>query len=122
MHEIEEVILLFPLRLFDIILLLKKLLFLGLSVMPIYEYQCSQCHHSFDLIQKVNDEPVNICPECGKDSEVRLVSAPGFQLKGTGWYATDFKHKGQAPAPSTESNAGGEKKVATTSAPKGESD
>ncbi len=62
--------------------------------MPIYEYQCSNCHHHFDLIQKMNDEPVKTCPTCSKDTAVRLVSAAGFQLKGTGWYATDFKNKG----------------------------
>lgn len=63
--------------------------------MPIYEYQCSSCHHTFDLIQKMSDEPVKICPECSKETAVRLVSAAGFQLKGTGWYATDFKNQGQ---------------------------
>ena len=63
--------------------------------MPIYEYQCSSCHHHFDVLQKINDEPVKICPECSKESVVRLVSAAGFQLKGSGWYATDFKNKGK---------------------------
>lgn len=61
--------------------------------MPIYEYECQQCHHAFDLIQKVNDAPEEICPACGKKTAVRLVSAAGFQLKGTGWYVTDFKNK-----------------------------
>lgn len=63
--------------------------------MPIYEYECSNCHHTFDVIQKVSDEPVKQCPECAQNMAVRLVSAAGFQLKGTGWYATDFKTKGQ---------------------------
>lgn len=61
--------------------------------MPIYEYQCSNCHHQFDVIQKISDEPLKECPECHKDTAVKLVSAAGFQLKGTGWYATDFKNK-----------------------------
>lgn len=61
--------------------------------MPIYEYQCSNCHHQFDAIQKISDEPLKECPECHKDTAVKLVSAAGFQLKGTGWYATDFKNK-----------------------------
>lgn len=61
--------------------------------MPIYEYQCSSCHHAFDVIQKVSDEPVKLCPQCSKETAVKLVSAAGFQLKGTGWYATDFKTK-----------------------------
>ncbi|USQ12828.1 zinc ribbon domain-containing protein [Legionella lytica] len=61
--------------------------------MPIYEYQCTNCHHHFDLMQKISDEPVKQCPECGKDTVIKLISAAGFQLKGTGWYATDFKNK-----------------------------
>ena len=59
--------------------------------MPIYEYQCSACNHQFDLIQKMSDEPIKTCPKCAEDKAVRLVSAAGFQLKGSGWYATDFK-------------------------------
>ena len=69
--------------------------------MPIHEYQCTGCHHKFDLLQKMNDEPAKKCPECSKDTLVRLVSAAAFQLKGTGWYATDFKNKGK-PAQKTE--------------------
>lgn len=63
--------------------------------MPIYEYECSNCHHAFDLIQRMNDEPATLCPACSKETAIRLVSAAGFQLKGTGWYATDFKTKNQ---------------------------
>ncbi len=65
--------------------------------MPIYEYQCNSCHHQFDVLQKFSDEPIKTCPECAKDEVVRLVSAAGFQLKGTGWYVTDFKDKGKKP-------------------------
>jgi putative FmdB family regulatory protein len=72
--------------------------------MPIYEYQCANCHHQFDVLQKLSDDPVKKCPECSKDMAVRLVSAAGFQLKGTGWYATDFKEK-KAPATKSDSNA-----------------
>ena len=61
--------------------------------MPIYEYECSSCHHKFDVLQKINDEPVKACPACNSDTAIKLVSAAGFQLKGTGWYATDFKDK-----------------------------
>ena len=61
--------------------------------MPIYEYECKNCHHQFDLLQKINDSAVKQCPQCLEESAVRLVSAPGFQLKGSGWYATDFKTK-----------------------------
>lgn len=59
--------------------------------MPIYEYQCKGCHHTCDVIQKVSDPELNICPQCSEALLVRLMSAPGFQLKGTGWYETDFK-------------------------------
>lgn len=68
--------------------------------MPIYEYQCNACGYLFDVMQKMSDAPETICPECSKDSVVRLVSAAGFQLKGTGWYVTDFKNK--APAKETK--------------------
>jgi putative FmdB family regulatory protein len=70
--------------------------------MPIYEYQCTNCHHHFDLMQKISDEPATQCPECGKNTVVKLVSAAGFQLKGTGWYATDFKNKS---TPSADTSA-----------------
>jgi len=59
--------------------------------MPIYEYKCSGCNHQFDAIQKMQDEPIKICPHCSEAKAVRLISAAGFQLKGSGWYATDFK-------------------------------
>lgn len=64
--------------------------------MPIYEYQCTSCHHAFDVIQKMSDKPTTLCPECSKNTAIKLVSAAGFQLKGTGWYETDFKNKGQS--------------------------
>ena len=59
--------------------------------MPIYEYQCDDCNHVLDALQKVNDKPLVDCPECGKNSLRRLISAPNFRLKGDGWYETDFK-------------------------------
>jgi putative FmdB family regulatory protein len=64
--------------------------------MPIYEYECRSCHHHFDLMQKISDEPAKQCPQCFQNSAVRLISAAGFQLKGSGWYATDFKNKGKS--------------------------
>lgn len=66
--------------------------------MPIYEYQCQSCGHQFELLQKISDEPVKICPECGKSSVQQLVSAAGFQLKGSGWYVTDFRDSNKKPA------------------------
>lgn len=68
----------------------------GVILMPIYEYECTSCHHQFDLLQKISDEPIKLCPHCHKDTAIKQVSAPGFQLKGTGWYATDFKDKSKA--------------------------
>ena len=59
--------------------------------MPIYEYQCNECNNVLDALQKVNDKPLVDCPECGKNSLKRLISAPNFRLKGEGWYETDFK-------------------------------
>jgi len=59
--------------------------------MPIYEYRCSACGHELEALQKLSDAPLTECPTCRKDELVKLVSAAGFQLKGSGWYATDFK-------------------------------
>ncbi|HLF30896.1 MAG: hypothetical protein A3I78_05055 [Gammaproteobacteria bacterium RIFCSPLOWO2_02_FULL_56_15] len=59
--------------------------------MPIYEYQCGQCNHKLEAIHKFSDTPMTECPECGESSLRKLVSAASFRLKGTGWYATDFK-------------------------------
>jgi putative FmdB family regulatory protein len=60
--------------------------------MPIYEYRCGACGAEKEVLQKISDPPLTQCPACGKPEMVKLVSAAGFQLKGTGWYATDFKH------------------------------
>ena len=59
--------------------------------MPIYEYQCTKCHHHLEALQKISDKPLRECPECGRHSLKRLVSAPLFRLAGSGWYETDFK-------------------------------
>ena len=80
--------------------------------MPIYEYECKQCHHQLDLMQKMSDPPAEQCPNCMQNSLVRLVSAAGFQLKGQGWYATDFKNKNSSKP--SESTSGG--KAHSTSA------
>ena len=63
--------------------------------MPIYEYRCSECGFEKDALQKMADKPLVDCPECGKPALVKLISAAGFQLKGSGWYATDFKGSGK---------------------------
>ena len=59
--------------------------------MPIYEYRCAVCGHQDEHLQKVSDAPMTVCPACGKPEYRKQLSAAGFQLKGTGWYATDFK-------------------------------
>lgn len=59
--------------------------------MPIYEYRCSDCGFQKEFIQKMSDAPLTTCPQCGKETLGKLLSAPGFQLKGSGWYQTDFK-------------------------------
>jgi putative FmdB family regulatory protein len=67
--------------------------------MPIYEYRCDSCGFQKEHIQKMSDPLLTLCPSCGQEHYVKLVSAAGFQLKGNGWYATDFKGGGTAPAP-----------------------
>jgi putative FmdB family regulatory protein len=63
--------------------------------MPIYDYQCAACGHVLDALQKLSDEPLTDCPECGAPALKRQISAPQFRLKGGGWYETDFKKDGQ---------------------------
>ena len=59
--------------------------------MPIYDYKCTKCAHQIEVIQKISDDPKNTCPKCNKESLSKLISAPSFRLKGSGWYETDFK-------------------------------
>lgn len=66
--------------------------------MPIYEYRCAECGHQKEFLQRMSDAPLTDCPECGKPAFNKLLSAAGFQLKGTGWYATDFKNNNVKPA------------------------
>lgn len=61
--------------------------------MPIYEYQCSACGHALEVMQKMSDEALTDCPSCHKAALEKLISATSFQLKGTGWYVTDFRNK-----------------------------
>jgi putative FmdB family regulatory protein len=71
--------------------------------MPIYEYRCSSCGFQKEYLQKVTDPILTRCPECDKDTFSKMLSAAGFQLKGSGWYATDFKNSGaKKPAAKTE--------------------
>ena len=66
--------------------------------MPIYEYRCSACGHQEEFLQRVTEPPLTECPVCRKPTFNKLLSAAGFQLKGSGWYATDFKNKSSKPA------------------------
>ena len=68
--------------------------------MPIYEYRCSSCGAQKDVMQKLSDAPLTTCPECGSLSFSKQISAAGFQLKGSGWYATDFKGGNSKPSES----------------------
>jgi len=65
---------------------------------PIYEYRCSSCGHQQDHLQKVSDPVLTTCPACGEETYSKQVTAAGFQLKGSGWYATDFKGASRKPA------------------------
>ena len=75
--------------------------------MPIYEYRCEACGHQKEVLQKMADAPLTTCPSCGKESFNKLLSAPGFQLTGSGWYATDFKGSTK-PAAKTEGGDSGD--------------
>jgi len=67
--------------------------------MPIYAYRCSDCGHAKDVLQKLSDAPLTTCPACGAESFSKQVTAAGFQLKGSGWYQTDFRGGSTAAAP-----------------------
>ncbi len=62
--------------------------------MPIYAYKCTACGHAQDVLQKISDKPLTVCPECHQETYAKQVTAAGFQLKGSGWYVTDFRNNG----------------------------
>lgn len=64
--------------------------------MPIYAYKCSNCHHEQDVLQKMSDPILEVCPACGQSTYQKQVTAAGFQLKGSGWYVTDFRNGGKS--------------------------
>jgi putative FmdB family regulatory protein len=66
--------------------------------MPLYEYKCSSCGHQQEFLQKWSDTPLTVCTACGKETFTKMLTAAGFQLKGSGWYATDFKNTGTKAA------------------------
>ena len=77
--------------------------------MPIYAYKCGSCGHAKDVLQKISDAPLTVCPACGAEAFSKQVTAAGFQLKGSGWYVTDFRGgsngAGGTSAPATDSKA-----------------
>ncbi len=83
--------------------------------MPIYEYECEACGRYLEALQKMSDDPLKKCPECGKDKLKKLISAAGFRLKGGGWYETDFKSGGKKNLHGAGKD--GEAKTATTDTP-----
>jgi len=83
--------------------------------MPIYEYRCSSCGFQKEYLQKINDPVMSVCPECSKSTFSKMLSAAGFKLKGSGWYATDFKNSGSKPAAKTSVD-GGDKSAAKSEA------
>ncbi|OZI54886.1 FmdB family zinc ribbon protein [Bordetella genomosp. 5] len=73
--------------------------------MPIYAYKCSACGFANDVLQKISDAPLSVCPECGQETFTKQVTAAGFQLKGSGWYVTDFRGGSQGGKPAGDSAA-----------------
>ncbi|MGS0753278.1 FmdB family zinc ribbon protein [Roseateles sp. GG27B] len=80
--------------------------------MPIYAYRCAECGHAKDVLQKLSDAPLTTCPACQAEAFQKQVTAAGFQLKGNGWYATDFKNGGSA-APAAASSGSDTDKAAS---------
>jgi putative FmdB family regulatory protein len=76
--------------------------------MPIYAYKCASCGHAKDVLQKISDAPLSVCPACGAESFTKQLTAAGFQLKGSGWYVTDFRG-GSGNSSSSSSDKAGEK-------------
>src|SRR5437867_4764483 len=98
--------------------------------MPIYEYRCASCGHELETLQRLSDPPLTVCPSCQRADLRKRVSAAGFQLKGSGWYVTDFRNSGAKPAAKaaagkagngadtkTKSDGAGEATAATSSQP-----
>ncbi len=71
--------------------------------MPIYDFQCTSCGHKLELLRKISEPSTTTCPNCQQETFSKMLSAPSFQLSGSGWYATDFKDKKDNKSPSKES-------------------
>jgi len=87
--------------------------------MPIYAYKCGSCGHAKDVLQKISDPLLTVCPACGAEAFSKQITAAGFQLKGSGWYATDFRGgSGGTAAPASEPQIGGGESAAASAASK----
>ncbi|CAM3668356.1 FmdB family zinc ribbon protein [Paracidovorax anthurii] len=87
--------------------------------MPIYAYKCGSCGHAKDVLQKISDAPLTVCPACGAEAFSKQITAAGFQLKGSGWYVTDFRggNSGAPAAAPAAEGAGGASSPAAAPAP-----
>lgn len=88
--------------------------------MPIYAYRCAACGHAKDVLQKISDPVLTVCPNCGAEAFQKQVTAAGFQLKGSGWYVTDFRNGSNPPATGTAASGGDGKGSADSGAAKPE--
>lgn len=87
--------------------------------MPIYAYKCGSCGHAKDVLQKLSDAPLEVCPACGASTFSKQLTAAGFQLKGSGWYVTDFRNgSSPAPAPAPAAADGAAKPADSPATPK----
>ena len=89
--------------------------------MPIYEYQCQSCHHELEALQKISDDPLEVCPECGASTLRKKISAAAFRLKGGGWYETDFKTGGKKNLAGDDKSGGADKSSSDKPAASGDS-
>ncbi|MEW5886600.1 MAG: FmdB family zinc ribbon protein [Pseudomonadota bacterium] len=86
--------------------------------MPIYAYQCESCGHAKDVLQKISADPLTTCPVCGAESFKKQLTAAGFQLKGSGWYCTDFRNgSGAAAKPGAAAEPASQPAVAAAAPP-----
>jgi putative FmdB family regulatory protein len=90
--------------------------------MPIYEYRCEACGHQEEFLQKVSEPPLTECPACRKSTFTKLLSAAGFQLKGSGWYATDFRSRKTEAKTETKTETKTEAKTEAKTDPKPKSE
>lgn len=92
--------------------------------MPIYEYECQECGHQVEVLQKISDDPLTECPACKANAMKKMVSAAGFRLSGSGWYETDFKSKNKknlAQSDNASASSGGASKSSETKTSSGSS-